>query len=101
MVVVSLSTARTVRPGAIIWKTKAKTTTAANNPPVDGSVSGRATLSQRTPARSRTLLSRPRQVCVGSICAAVRLDNVARPLTLPATGGLFTAVVVFALVFQM
>lgn len=33
--------------------------------------------------------------------AEVLLDNVARPLTVPATGGVFSAIVVFALVFQM
>jgi hypothetical protein len=31
----------------------------------------------------------------------ILLDNVARPLTLPATGGFFSAMAVFALVFQM
>ena len=33
--------------------------------------------------------------------AEILLDNVFRPLTLPATGGLFSAILVFALVFQM
>jgi hypothetical protein len=33
--------------------------------------------------------------------AEVLLDNVFRPLTVPATGGLFSAILVFALVFQM
>ncbi len=33
--------------------------------------------------------------------AEILLDNVARPLTVPATGGFFSAIVVFALVFQM
>src|SRR5271154_1329115 len=33
--------------------------------------------------------------------AEILLDNVARPLTVPATGGFFVAIVVFALVFQM
>ena len=33
--------------------------------------------------------------------AEILLDNVARPLTLPATGGFFSAIAVFALVFQM
>jgi len=33
--------------------------------------------------------------------AEILLDNVFRPLTVPATGGLFSAVLVFALVFQM
>jgi anti-sigma factor RsiW len=33
--------------------------------------------------------------------AEVVLDNVFRPLTLPATGGLFSAILVFALVIQM
>lgn len=33
--------------------------------------------------------------------AELLLDNVFRPLTVPATGGLFSAFVVFALVFQM
>jgi anti-sigma factor RsiW len=33
--------------------------------------------------------------------AEILLDNVFRPLTVPATGGLFSAMLVFALVFQM
>lgn len=33
--------------------------------------------------------------------AEILLDNVARPLTLPATGGVLSAIVVFAVVFQM
>jgi anti-sigma factor RsiW len=33
--------------------------------------------------------------------AEVVLDNVFRPLTVPATGGLFSAILVFVLVFQM
>jgi hypothetical protein len=33
--------------------------------------------------------------------AEILLDNVFRPLTLPATGGLFSAILVFGLVFQM
>jgi hypothetical protein len=33
--------------------------------------------------------------------AEILLDNVFRPLTLPATGGFFSAILVFALVFQM
>jgi hypothetical protein len=33
--------------------------------------------------------------------AEILLDNVARPLTLPATGGFVSAIAVFALVFQM
>jgi anti-sigma factor RsiW len=33
--------------------------------------------------------------------AGIILDNVLRPLTVPATGGLFSAVLIFALVFQM
>jgi len=33
--------------------------------------------------------------------AEILLDNVARPLTLPATGGFLSAIAVFALVFQM
>jgi len=33
--------------------------------------------------------------------AGIILDNVFRPLTVPATGGLFSAVLIFALVFQM
>ncbi len=32
---------------------------------------------------------------------AIVLENVFRPLTLPATGGFFSAILVFALVFQM
>jgi len=33
--------------------------------------------------------------------AEILLDNVFRPLTLPATGGFFSAILVFVLVFQM
>jgi anti-sigma factor RsiW len=33
--------------------------------------------------------------------AEILLDNVFRPITLPATGGLFSAILVFVLVFQM
>jgi hypothetical protein len=33
--------------------------------------------------------------------AEILLDNVFRPLTVPATGGFFSAILVFALVFQM
>lgn len=33
--------------------------------------------------------------------AEILLDNVARPLTLPATGGFISAIAVFAVVFQM
>ena len=33
--------------------------------------------------------------------AEILLDNVARPLTLPATGGFFSAIAVFAVVIQM
>ena len=33
--------------------------------------------------------------------AGIILENVFRPLTVPATGGLFSAVLIFALVFQM
>jgi hypothetical protein len=33
--------------------------------------------------------------------AEILLDNVFRPLTVPATGGLFSAIIVFVLVFQM
>ena len=33
--------------------------------------------------------------------AGIILENVLRPLTVPATGGLFSAVLIFALVFQM
>lgn len=33
--------------------------------------------------------------------AAIVLENVFRPLTVPATGGLFSALLIFALVFQM
>jgi hypothetical protein len=33
--------------------------------------------------------------------AEILLDNVARPLTLPATGGFFAAIAIFALVFQL
>lgn len=33
--------------------------------------------------------------------AGIILENVLRPLTVPATGGLFSAILIFALVFQM
>src|SRR5438445_828033 len=65
-------------------------------PPADLAVrikvaAAQAQHSQDWPSRFRHLKDR----------AEILLDNVFRPLTVPATGGLFSAILVFALVFQM
>jgi anti-sigma factor RsiW len=67
-----------------------------NAPPVDLAVrikvaAAQAQRSQDWPSRLRCMKDR----------AEILLDNVFRPLTLPATGGFFSAILVFILVFQM
>ena len=67
-----------------------------NAPPVDLAIrikvaAAQAQESRDWPARYRRLKDR----------AEILLDNVFRPLTVPATGGFFSAVLVFVLVFQM
>ncbi len=65
-------------------------------PPADLAVrikvaAAQAQQSQDWPSRVRRMKDR----------AEILLDNVFRPLTVPATGGLFSAILVFVLVFQM
>jgi hypothetical protein len=67
-----------------------------NVPPPDLAVRIKVAAAQMEPLQSWR--GRLRQMRVH---AEVVLDNVARPLTLPATGGFFSAILVFALVFQM
>ena len=68
----------------------------ANVPPPDLAVRIKVAAAQIEPTQTwRGRLGKVRDR------AEILLDNVARPLTVPATGGLFTAIVVFALVFQM
>jgi hypothetical protein len=67
-----------------------------NVPPADLAVRIKVAAAQMEPAQ--TWLGRLRQMLAH---AEVLLDNVARPLTLPATGGFFSAIVVFAVVIQM
>jgi anti-sigma factor RsiW len=67
-----------------------------NNPPADLAVrikvaAAQAQHSHDWPSRMRRMKDR----------AEILLDNVFRPLTLPATGGFFSAILVFVLVFQM
>jgi hypothetical protein len=67
-----------------------------NDPPADLAVRIRVAAAQAQhshdwPSRLQRMKDR----------AEILLDNVFRPLTLPATGGLFSAILVFALVFQM
>jgi hypothetical protein len=68
---------------------------AKNDPPADLAirikVAAQAQQSQDWPSRLRRAKDR----------AEILLDNVFRPITVPATGGLFTAILVFVLVFQM
>jgi hypothetical protein len=65
-------------------------------PPADLAVRIRVAAAQVQPAQ--TWRGRWRQI---RDRAEIIFENVARPLTLPATGGIFSAIVVFALVFQM
>jgi len=67
-----------------------------NDPPVDLAVrikvaAAQAQHSHDWPSRMRRMKDR----------AEILLDNVFRPLTVPATGGFLSAIVVFVLVFQM
>jgi len=67
-----------------------------NNPPADLAVrikvaAAQAQRPQDWPGRLRRMKDR----------AEILVDNVFRPLTLPATGGFFSAMLVFVLVFQM
>jgi len=67
-----------------------------NIPPADLAVrikvaAAQAQHSQDWPSRMRRMKDR----------AEILLDNVFRPLTLPATGGFFSAILVFVLVLQM
>jgi hypothetical protein len=67
-----------------------------NAPPADLAVrikvaAAQAHCSQDWPSRMRRMKDR----------AEVLLDNVFRPLTVPATGGFFSAILVFVLVLQM
>jgi hypothetical protein len=67
-----------------------------NEPPADLAVrikvaAAQAQHSHDWPSRFRRMKDR----------AEILLDNVFRPLTVPATGGFFSAILVFALVFQM
>lgn len=65
-------------------------------PPADLAIrikvaAAQAQASQDWPSRMRRIKDR----------AEILLDNVFRPLTVPATGGFFSAILVFVLVFQM
>jgi len=67
-----------------------------NDPPADLAVrikvaAAQAQHSHDWPSRMRRMKDR----------AEILLDNVFRPLTVPATGGFLSAIVVFVLVFQM
>jgi hypothetical protein len=67
-----------------------------NEPPTDLAVrikvaAAQAQQSQDWPSRLRKMRDR----------AEIVLDNVLRPLTVPATGGLFSAFLIFALVLQL
>jgi hypothetical protein len=67
-----------------------------NLPPSDLAVRIKVAAAQREPTQTwRGRLQRIRDR------AEILFDNVARPLTLPATGGVLSAIVVFAVVFQM
>jgi hypothetical protein len=65
-------------------------------PPADLAVRIRVAAAQAAPTQD--LPSRMRRV---RDRAELLLDNVFRPLTLPATGGVFSAILVFALVLQL
>ena len=67
-----------------------------NVPPADLAVRIKVAAAQAQP--SQDWASRFRQF---RDHAEIVLENVFRPLTVPATGGLFSAILVFALVFQM
>jgi hypothetical protein len=68
----------------------------ANVPPPDLAVRIKVAAAQMEP--TQTWVGRLRQM---RDHAGILLDNVARPLTVPATGGFFSAIAVFAIVFQM
>ena len=67
-----------------------------NDPPADLAVRIKVAAAQARPAREWSA-----QIRKIRDRAEILLDNVFRPLTVPATGGVFSAVVVFALVFQL
>ena len=67
-----------------------------NDPPADLAVRIKVAAAQAQ--QSHDLASRLQRM---KDRAEILLDNVFRPLTLPATGGFFSAILVFALVFQM
>jgi hypothetical protein len=67
-----------------------------NVPPADLAVRIRVAAAQAVPTQD--LSSRMRRI---RDRAELLLDNVFRPLTVPATGGFFSAIVVFALVLQL
>jgi hypothetical protein len=67
-----------------------------NVPPADLAVRIKVAAAQAQP--SQDWASRFRQF---KDHAGIVLENVFRPLTVPATGGFFSAILVFALVFQM
>ena len=69
-----------------------------NDPPADLAVRIRVAAAQAQAQHSQDWPSRLQRM---KDRAEILLDNVFRPLTLPATGGLFSAILVFALVFQM
>src|ERR1700736_3767538 len=67
-----------------------------NLPPADLAVrirvaAAQSTVAQDLPSRLRRMRDR----------AEILLDNVFRPLTVPATGGFFSAILVFVLVLQL
>jgi len=69
---------------------------AKNAPPADLAIRIKVAAAQAQ--QSRDWPSRLRRM---KDHAEIVLDNVFRPLTVPATGGLFSAILVFVLVFQM
>src|SRR5947199_7365309 len=68
----------------------------ANVPPADLAIRIKVAAAQAQ--HSRDWASRVRRI---KDRAEILLDNVFRPLTLPATGGFFSAILVFILVLQM